>query len=125
MATALGLDLPIRRGSNGFFTQTFDTRGVVRNNLRTLMLTRRGEVPMNPEFGTDLFSNLFEHNNDEIEDVVRQKILDEVERWMSYVTILQVSFDRSNDVIDVNQLRIIIKYTTKFDQTPDQIALEI
>jgi phage baseplate assembly protein W len=112
MAQPIGLDLPIQRGDNGFFKQSFDTATVVRNNLKTLLLTRRGEVPMNPTFGADLYSILFEQNEDVIEEVVKQKIIDAVETWLPYININSISFDRSNNNIDVYALVLTIKYTS-------------
>jgi phage baseplate assembly protein W len=111
MATPLGLSLPIRRGKNGFFEQTFDTLSVAKNNLKTLMLTRKGEIPMTPQFGTDLYSVLFEHNIDDVEEIVSQTIIDEVAAWLPYINIQNIEFDRDGQTIDLNRLFMKIHFT--------------
>ena len=56
----MGISYPLKKDSQGgFFTKETDHL-LIKNNLRQLILTERGERPMQPSFGVQLRSKLFE-----------------------------------------------------------------
>jgi len=56
----MGISYPLKKDSQGgFFTKETD-HFLIKNNLRQLILTERGERPMQPSFGVQLRSKLFE-----------------------------------------------------------------
>ena len=57
---AIGLTLPLRGGNNGYFEQSYTTMEQVKSNLINLLLTIPGERYMQPTFGSNLYSHLFE-----------------------------------------------------------------
>ena len=56
---ALGVSIS---NSNSLFNSLYDLRLQVRENLKTLLLTRKGERYMSPTFGTDLLDIIFQPN---------------------------------------------------------------
>ena len=55
----IGIDLPIRKsdGSEGYFASTSTTIEAVKNNIKNLLLTERGERIMQPFLGLNLRSS--------------------------------------------------------------------
>ena len=58
----IGIDLPFRKsnGSEGWFESTKTTFDSVRNNIKSLLLTNRGERIMQPSLGLNLRKYIFE-----------------------------------------------------------------
>ena len=62
----IGYPLNFNRADYRFFKQNERYYDQLRDNIRTLMLTIKGERPGNPTFGTDLMRFIFEQNEPEI-----------------------------------------------------------
>lgn len=96
----IGVTLPFNKES-GIFNQSYTDREQVISNLKNLLLTRKGERIMQPEFGTDLQYYLFEQITDELE--FQEKLIGEIRSaltlWMPYVSIQDVTVD-TNPVQD-------------------------
>ena len=58
----IGLDLPIRKseGKEGYFASTSTTIEAVKNNIRNLLNTHKGERLMQPNMGIGLRKYLFQ-----------------------------------------------------------------
>ena len=58
----IGIDLPFRKsgGSEGWFASTSTTIKAVKNNIRLLLQTQKGERLMQPQLGLNLQKYLFE-----------------------------------------------------------------
>lgn len=108
---AVGITLPIVRSSTGYFRQSFTTNSAIRNDLINLMLTRIGERPMNPEFGSGLHRLLFEQQGPGMEDLVDDTVRNAVERWMPFVNIEDVTVVRESGEPNIYSMRISIKYS--------------
>jgi phage baseplate assembly protein W len=126
MNIPIGLELPIKLGNQGYFQQTFDTTTAVKNNVRTFYSTRRGEVPMQPNYGTKLFDVIFEQNTDDLESIIQQTMLDEVEMMRFPITVLEINIDRSDNNIDAYRVGIEFKFVVNNDDVNVQtINLEV
>ncbi len=113
---ALGLSLPIQNGNTGMFRQNFTTVDQTRSNLKNLLMTRVGERVMQPNFGSNLHSVLFEQLDEaEFEDRVLTTIETAVETWIPYVTIGDIELDMSNSNIDRNLVSVTISFTVGND----------
>lgn len=98
MATATqtyGITLPITHGPQGYFNQSYSLLEQVKSNLNFLLRTKKGERRMNPEFGSGLWSILFENYTSDISPIIESTIRSDVKRWMSYVNIqsIEVNMD--------------------------------
>lgn len=93
---AIGILLPIIKGSNGYFDQSFNTTDAVKTNIKNLLSTRRGERLMQPEFGTTLWNILFENDTDDenLEQEIETSIDTAIKNWLPYISIEQISINK-------------------------------
>lgn len=121
MANPLGLTLPIGLGSNGYFGTTTDPVKQVKTNLINLLLTKRGERPMQPEFGCDLPRKFFEANTDDNLAEIHAIIQTAVSLWMPFVRIDDVK--STVDEINNQKINVSIEYTIITLNVSDSISL--
>ena len=110
---SIGPRLPLQRderfGSYGMITSYFDE---VKQNFKNLILTCPGEKMMNPNFGVGLRNFLFQQRKEAIPKI-RQRIEEQVSRYMPFLKILNIEFNTGIDPIfqdDSNLLSIVIDY---------------
>jgi phage baseplate assembly protein W len=60
-------------------------------NLKTLLLTRKGERYNQPTFGTDLLNILFEPNTNLIKQAINDIINEPVASWLPYIDITDIN----------------------------------
>jgi len=97
MAKALGILLPLRRGNNGYFNQGFDLLTQVKSNLINLILTKKGERLMQPDFGCDVHRLVFEAITDDNVANIKGSITNAVKTWLPYLNILDVKITKDED----------------------------
>lgn len=81
---------------------------VVKQNLKTLILTDKGERIMLPNFGVGLRKFLFENMSDTINVQIEQEIIEQVRRYMPFVNIRRVLVLEDPDVL--NKLYISVEF---------------
>ena len=121
----LGIGINQRSQNNGIFVVNYTTLSQAKHNLRNLILTKKGERLMQPEFGSDLYKCLFEPNAKSLETKIDQSITDAVNTWMPYVNIESITYDSSNDNKDRNRLDLELKYSLKFSNSETLQQLNI
>lgn len=112
----IGITLPIQLGNNGMFAQSTSLLQQVRSNFKNLILTKKGERIMQPEFGCDLHTLLFEQITEDTEFNMRNAVTEAVERWLPYleVTNLSLETDADND-----PYRVSISVDYRFRNNPN------
>ena len=104
--------LPLHIDSiNGYgLNQTY--KELVNQNFKMLILTAPGERMMDPLFGVGLRNYLFELDSPFTRSSIVEKINIQVERYMPFVKIVDISFKSpdDDDRLDTNFLGITIKY---------------
>ena len=106
---AIGITLPLQFGENTF-EQSFLTKDQVKSNIKNLLLTKRGERIIQPEFGSGLQSLLFEPNVDDLEGRIEDTINDSLEQWLPYVTAEEIDIESTDELRDNNKLNVSIKF---------------
>jgi phage baseplate assembly protein W len=106
---AIGISLPIQIG-NTAFNQTFTTNEQVKYNIKNLLLTKKGERIMQPEFGSGLQELLFDFNDSTLATKIESAIVESVDTWLPYVTIQQIDVESSNLDKDNNTVGISITF---------------
>jgi len=101
----IGITLPITNGNTGMFAQSTTIFQQVKSNFKNLILTKKGERLMQPEFGTDLHRILFENITENTLEDARLTVVEAVERWMPFLELQQ--FEVKNPV-NGNPHRIVI-----------------
>ena len=145
---AIGIKLPFNKAAAGFsetlnyasgsldggsvFVQSYTTLEQVVSNIKSLLLTRKGERFMQPNLGTDINDYLFENlSNDAISDL-ESSIIDDFAFWLPYVSLedLQVVADRVTgtlairfDVV-VTTLRANIQINVLIDSDQQILAID-
>jgi len=106
---AIGISLPIQI-TNTAFEQTFQTSEQVKSNIKNLLLTKRGERILQPEFGSGLQELLFEPNVDDFEGRIEDTINESLEQWLPYVTAEEIVVDSSDTLRDNNRINVSVKF---------------
>ena len=107
---AVGLSLPLKNGDGGFFEQNFTTFEQARSNLKNLLLTKRGERVLQPNFGSGLQDLLFEPIDEEFEAKLVDTITESVSTWLPYINIEDINVDMNNENKDNNRVGVEIKF---------------
>ena len=119
---AVGITLPIQRGSDGYFAQSFKTFDQIRSNLKNLLLTKKGERILQPEFGSGLHDLLFNPATEKFEEDLENTINDAVAKWLPYVIVEDINIDISKEQTDNNQAKVSLKFKQEGDQTLDTLT---
>jgi phage baseplate assembly protein W len=108
----LGIGINKSSDSNGIFSVNFTTLNQAKDNLKNLILTRKGERLMQPEFGCDVWKVLFEPLDGEaVERVIENTIVEAVSIWLPYLNIDTIVFDYDENDIDNHRIILDIKFS--------------
>jgi phage baseplate assembly protein W len=107
---ALGISLPIQI-SDVAFKQTFQTIDQVKTNIKSLLLTKKGERLMQPELGSGLQEILFEPIDDDVANKIEDTIVNSIQTWLPHVTVQQINVDTNNELKDNNEVDVSITFT--------------
>ena len=93
---AVGIKLPFGK-PNGLFTQSYTTEEQAVSNLKNLLLTRKGERPFQPLFGSDVYSQLFENIDINLEDRISETLSEDIKFWLPYIVIDNIDIETNPD----------------------------
>ena len=112
---AVGVKLPF--SSKLVFTSTYTTQEALKSNLINYLLTNKGERYLNPTFGADIRSLLFEQMTVDVRDVIDSTIRTGIKTWFSNVTIdtLTVVEDPNSNTISI-YMKYLVDYTNIQDE---------
>ena len=102
---SIGLKLPLNgRGvSNaGFFNVSYTTEEQAITNYINLLLTRKGERYMHPNFGIGIQLFLFEQNTELLRTKIEQEIRQQSAFWLPYIVNHTVEVRERADIIGLN-----------------------
>tara|TARA_R100000234_G_C4853470_1_gene116167 strand:+ start:98 stop:511 length:414 start_codon:yes stop_codon:yes gene_type:complete len=121
---SIGLELPFARSSRGLFGQTETTLEQAGHNIKNLLLTAKGERVMQPDFGSDLRTLLFEQSDENISERIRESIDEAMSTWLPYIDISDI--DIIQDEKNLNTMKVNINFSLNYE--PDRfntITLDI
>jgi phage baseplate assembly protein W len=108
----LGIGINTTSNSNGIFAVNYTTLSQAKNNLINLILTRKGERVMQPEFGCDIWKLIFEQiDKDIIDSKIEKSINDAVSEWMPNINIDEIIFDYESEDIDRNTISLEMTFS--------------
>ncbi len=105
----LGGTPPVNSG-NSLFKLSYLTKDQVISNVRNLILTNKGERPMNPEFGTNIYSLLFEQNTVDLEPKIRESIQKAFDKYMPLAKIEFLEINQGEHKIHIALGFSVIEY---------------
>ena len=73
-------------------------------NLKNLLLTRKGERFYQPLFGSDLLEILFEPNISELKEEIQEIITEPINFWLPYVNIESIDIVTAQDDPTLNHV---------------------
>jgi len=125
----IGIDYPFHKsnGVEGWFASTNTTIKSIKNNIKMLLNTNKGERLMQPNLGINLRKFLFEQYNDESRIAIQNEIVDVFKTWLPFVEIkeLNISMD-GTDSVGKNKMMIYITFNIIRDpNTLESIQVEI
>jgi phage baseplate assembly protein W len=106
---AIGITLPIQIG-NTAFNQSFKTAEQASSNIKNLLLTKRGERIMQPNFGSGLQELLFEFNDDALAEKIEDTVTSALENWLPYIRGDQIDIGATDLDKDNNTVNVSIKF---------------
>lgn len=121
---AIGITLPIQIGDVAF-NQAFTTIEQAKSNIKNLLLTKRGERIMQPEFGSGLQELLFDFNDDELASKIEETITESIQRWLPFVTIEQINVENGNLQKDTNTVNISIVFSILDNAELNEVTFQI
>ncbi len=133
---AIGISLPITNGNAGFFQQEYLTIHQLKHNIKNLILTMKGERPMLPTFGTEIYSTLFEPDDGTMSEKIKESVIEALKIWLPFVRlenleVLSLEGDRpgeKNDGIEThrNSFNIKLDFSLQNDPTMlDSVSLQV
>lgn len=75
-------------GSLGYLEVTNDHISAIRANVRSLLLTNRGERVMHVDFGCNLREFLFEPKTKALRNRIAERVKSQLARWIPFVSLI-------------------------------------
>ena len=114
---SINLKFPLKSYRRGFFQGNTDTISAVRENIKTLLLTTKGERVMHGELGTNipvLQGQLFEPiTREETFENMRLEIETAIKNYLPYITILNIKMITQDEEprLGNNKIKLNMSYT--------------
>lgn len=113
----LGIGINKQSDSNGIFAVNYTTLSQAKDNIVNLIMTRKGERTMQPEFGCDIWQLIFEPiTTDTLEFEIESTIVEAVNTWLPYLNIDQILFDYDTNDIDNHKIYLQIAFSLKINR---------
>ena len=114
---SVGIDFPFARVPNGdgYFKTTKSTIDAIKNNIKLLLQTERGERVFQPNLGMGLKRFVFEQITADTTIEIENNIVDVFETWLPFVDLkdIQINIDSQNQTNNRISINIIfITFTT-------------
>ena len=108
----IGIDLPFTVGdTSGYFKSTLTTMDAVKNNIRSLVNTEKGQRLLQPGIGLNLKKYLFEPITEETNLLIEDEIVNTFKKWLPFVTIQDLKItSEETDGIGKNKINIKIMF---------------
>ena len=116
---SVGLALPLGRqpGGDGYFTTTKTTMDSIKTDIRTLLMTQRGERLMQAGLGMNIRRFLFEQITDNTVIEIENDIVETFNRWLPFVVLNDIEVDLKDQ--DMNKIKINIQFNIA--NTPSEL----
>ena len=117
-ANAVSFSLPLN--GSAVFNPVYSNREALKANLINWFLTNRGERIMNPNFGANLRSYLFEALNSNSFEVLEIKIKEDINNFFPMVNIVDLEVLGNQEF---QRVKIILKYFSSNFNSNDTVEL--
>lgn len=107
--SGLSVKLPIALDEQDGFALNKTIKDIAQQNLKNLLLTSKKERPMDIFFGVGLKKFLFENKSPNLYNEISSEIHSQVNKYLPYLEITNISFIDSNSISDMDQNTVNIK----------------
>tara|TARA_Y100000034_G_scaffold117655_1_gene157353 strand:+ start:887 stop:1330 length:444 start_codon:yes stop_codon:yes gene_type:complete len=125
----IGMDYPFHKsnGVEGWFASTDTTIKAVKNNIKMLLMTEKGERFLQPNMGMNFRRFLFEQFTDDTRIAIENEIVDTFSFWLPFVEIRDIEiFMGDDDAVGKNRLSIKVLFNIKRDpNTLDSVQVSV
>ena len=125
----IGINLPFKKseGSEGYFLSTTTTIDAVKNNVRLLLSTDKGERIFQPNLGIGLRRFLFEPITGETTLAIQNEIVETFNFWLPFITIKDIKVETTSaDGTNPNQISINVIFNLDKDpNTLESVQVQI
>lgn len=98
--------------NTSLFAPIYTTDMQTKENLKTLLLTRIGERVMQPTYGTNLITIIFEPNLSSLKTQIQTLIQEPVNYWLPYINIESIDvITNEDDPTLIHNIQITINYS--------------
>ena len=115
---AIGVQLPL--DGDPLFKLSYTTEEQAISNLKNLILTRKGERPFQPQFGSDVYSLLFEQISETLSSDLEDSLRADIKFWLPYIIIDEVNVITLEDS---NRVEISLKVRVTENGANTQITI--
>jgi len=99
---AIGVTIPFGKPGGELFNLSYTTEEQAISNLKNLLLTRKGERPFQPNFGSTIPSLLFEPMDINLETSIDESLRGDIGFWLPYIVIEDIKINADFDRHRVN-----------------------
>ena len=114
---AIGVRFPFTDG----FVPTYQTIDAVKSNLKTYLLTARGDRYFNPLYGNSLLNILFEHYTKEKADTIERLV--RADLAMYFPKLILEGF-KLIPVPDQNYIQMVLQFGVKDTGLKDELVID-
>ena len=124
----LNWKFPLRKGKKGMFEFNITIEDAIKEDVKNLLFTRRGERIVHKDYGTDILLYLFEQKTSELKAKIVNEVKGSIQRWVRGVKVTRVDVLFDDDItpqskyfakvqLDENSAMVIVYYDiTSADQ---------
>ena len=127
----INFKFPLRAFQRGFFQSNTTTSSAIKEDIKTLILTAKGERIIQPDVGTNiptLAGQVFENIDiEEMQMLIETEIREAVQRWMPFVNITNITVKDSvtDNSLKINQIRVSMRYSVSSARIQDTVGFVI
>ena len=125
----IGINLPFKKseGSEGYFLSTTTTIDAVKNNVKLLLSTDKGERIFQPNLGIGLRRFLFEPITGETTLAIQNEIVETFNFWLPFISIKDIKVETTSaDGTNPNQISINVIFNLDKDpNTLESVQVQI
>lgn len=97
-----------------------DAEENIRQSIYLIIMTRKGERVMEPDFGCDIHNFVFDLPDESVANLVRTEIVDALTRWEPRIVDIQVFIDYTE--IHLGKVVFNITYTVRDTNNPNNLV---
>ena len=129
--TNINFKFPLKSFQRGFFESNTTVSSAIKEDIKVLIMTSKGERMMEPDMGTNiptLAGQVFENIDiEEMQMLIETEIREAIQRWMPFINVANIVVKDSemDNSLKINQIRVSMRYTVSNTRSQDTIGFLI